>query len=174
MDRSSAAIPHQTGEAMTPKAQMMLSLLLVLLAGGTHGAETGTGSEPAPGTESAPKTAVVATRQVPPFAIKTDEGWDGIAIELVRRIGQEMQIKVEYREMSLAQMLQATIDGEVDAAAGAITITADREQVMDFTHPFYSSELGVASRQRPAVTWLSGIKRVFSGAFLQSDRKSVV
>ena len=149
---------------MKLKAQLKFSLLLALLVGGTHGAETGTGVEPNP----APKTAVVATRQVPPFAIKTDEGWDGIAIELVRRISQEMQVEVEYREMSLVEMLQATIDGEVDAAAGAITITADREQVMDFTHPFYSSELGVASRQRPAVTWLSGIKRVFSGAFLQS------
>jgi len=39
---------------------------------------------------------------------------------------------------------------------------------MDFTHPFYSSRLGVAVRQRPEVTWLSALKRIASGAFIHA------
>lgn len=110
----------------------------------------------------------IATRNVPPFAMKVDGGWDGIAIELLRRIAEETGLEFDLKEMSLPQMLDATVKGQVDAAAAALTITAERERVMDFTHPFYSSGLGVAVRQRSEVTWLSALKRIGSGPFIQS------
>jgi len=110
----------------------------------------------------------VATRQVPPFAMKENGDWDGIAIELLRRIAEETGLTFDLKEMTLQQMLDATAKGEVDAAAAALTITAARERVMDFTHPFYSSRLGIAVRQRPEVTWLSALKRIASGAFIHA------
>ena len=41
-------------------------------------------------------------------------------------------------------MLDAVERGEVDAAVAALTITSEREQRMDFTHPFLSTGLGIA------------------------------
>jgi ABC-type amino acid transport substrate-binding protein len=80
----------------------------------------------------------------------------------------DTEIELELKEMTLSGMLEATIAGEVDAAAAALTITAEREQMMDFTHPYYSAGLGVAVRERSDVTWLSAFKRVGSGAFIES------
>jgi polar amino acid transport system substrate-binding protein len=121
-------------------------------------------------TEPAPedRTVIVATRHAPPFAIKTDTGWDGITIELVRRIADERGFRYELREMALAEMLDAVAKGEVSAAAAALTITAEREQQLDFTHPFFTSGIGIAVPQRSKHTWFSALTRVASGAFIQS------
>jgi len=110
----------------------------------------------------------IATRHAPPFAMKTEDGWEGITIELVRRIAEERGFNYVLEDMGLAEMLDATASGEVDAAAAALTITASRERQVDFTHPFFTSGLGIAVPRRPELTWLSTIKRVASGAFLQA------
>ncbi len=120
--------------------------------------------------QSAPQDGpvVIATRHAPPFAIKTESGWDGITLDLVRRIAEELGFEYEIREMGLEEMLDAVAEGEVSAAAAALTITAERELTLDFTHPFFSSGLGVAVSQRNELTWFSALKRVASKAFLQS------
>ncbi|MET0028603.1 MAG: transporter substrate-binding domain-containing protein [Candidatus Thiodiazotropha sp.] len=114
------------------------------------------------------QTWVVATRMAPPFAIKTDDGWEGITIELLERIAEEQGRTLEFRETGLREMLQLTAKGQVDMAAAALTVTAEREKQVDFTHPFYTSGLGVVVPRKPALSWLDALKRVSSGAFLQS------
>jgi len=111
---------------------------------------------------------LIATRHAPPFAIKSADGWGGITIELVRRIAEERGFKFRLKEMGLEEMLDATAKGEVDAAAAALTVTAEREQRLDFTHPFFTSGLGIAVPRRTEVTWLSALTRIASGAFIQS------
>lgn len=71
---------------------------------------------------------VVATRHVPPFAIKGDDGeWTGIAIDLVREIAVDLSnepappIDLEFRELSLKDMLSAFERSDVDLAAAALT-----------------------------------------------------
>ena len=94
---------------------------------------------------------VVATRHVPPFAIKdTDGNWNGIAIDLLKEIVVELneesetEIEAEFREMTLKEMLLAVERGDVDLAAAALTVNFERESKMDFSHPFHTSGLGIA------------------------------
>lgn len=119
-------------------------------------------------TKEEDRTRVIATRHAPPFAIKTANGWEGITIELVHRIAKELDVPYSFREMDLEEMLDATASGDVDAAAAALTITTEREQMVDFSHPFFTSGLGIAVPLRTEVTWLSALKRVASMAFLQA------
>jgi polar amino acid transport system substrate-binding protein len=111
---------------------------------------------------------MIATRQAPPFAMKTPEGWQGITIELLQRMAEEEGFTYRLQDMGLEEMLQATEKGKVNAAAAALTVTAQRESLLDFTHPYYTSGLGIAVPQRTDLTWLSALKRIASGAFLQS------
>jgi ABC-type amino acid transport substrate-binding protein len=122
-----------------------------------------------------PRQLIVATREVPPFAMKTEEGdWDGISIELLREVKAELQsqaeheIKLQFRDLQLDEMLNAVADGEVDIAAAAITVNYEREKLMNFTHPFHSSGLGiaVASRQR-SPNWRGVMAAVFSKTFFK-------
>ena len=139
----------------------MLALMIAVLSlAAAPGAPSAAGPED--------NTLTIATHHSPPFAIKTSQGWEGITIDLVRRIAEEEGLSYQLKEMGIEEMLQATARGEVDAAAAALTVTAEREQRVDFTHPFFTSGLGIAVPHRPEVTWLSALKRIASGAFLQS------
>lgn len=124
-----------------------------------------------PAQESdAGKTLVIGTKQAPPFVMKSAEGgWEGISIDLWKEIAREMGLRYELREMSLDEMLSGVADGKLDAAVAAITITAERETSVDFTHPFYTSGLGiVAARKSETPRWLAVLGSFFSVEFLKT------
>jgi len=114
------------------------------------------------------KALRVATRQVPPFAIQDGGVWRGITVELLERISAAGAYGIELEDYDLDAMIDAVADGEVDAAAAALTITSEREQRVDFTHPFFSSGLGIAVASRPELSWFSALGRLASSAFLQA------
>jgi ABC-type amino acid transport substrate-binding protein len=114
------------------------------------------------------KHLTIATRDAPPFAIKTPEGWQGITIDLVERIAERLQLSYTFEEMGLQEMLDKTAAGRVDAAAAALTITAERERQLDFTHPFFTSGLGVAVPRHGGMSWFSAMQRIASEAFLHA------
>jgi polar amino acid transport system substrate-binding protein len=112
---------------------------------------------------------VVATRQVPPFAFKDEAGrWQGLSIELWRDIAGRLGWDYEFRETGLKEMLDAVAEGRVDAAVAALTITSEREQRMDFTHPFLSTGLGIAVSRQGGNDWVAVSQRLVSGPFLRA------
>lgn len=113
-------------------------------------------------------TLSIATRHVPPFAIKQEDGsWQGLSIELWRRIAQRLGLEYRIREMGLKEMLDAVQRHDVDAAVAALTITSEREERLDFTHPFLSTGLGIAVPHNAGGGWLAVTQRFFSLNFLK-------
>jgi ABC-type amino acid transport substrate-binding protein len=113
------------------------------------------------------KVLKVATRDVPPFAVKQPDGsWSGITVEIWDAVSAELGWQSEFVDMGLGAMLDAVAQGEVDAVAGALTITAQREVVMDFSHPFLSSGLAIAVPRDAGGGWLNVVRRLFSEQFL--------
>lgn len=120
--------------------RLLLGICICLLAG--------TSAADAQAVQNEVPKLVVGTRHTPPFAMKLADGtWDGISIELWREIAKDNDWDFEFREMEPGELLSATQSGAVDAAVAAVTVTPDRERVVDFSHPFYSSGLGVAVRK---------------------------
>ncbi|WP_246194913.1 transporter substrate-binding domain-containing protein [Allochromatium palmeri] len=118
-------------------------------------------------TDSRPRISlIIATRQAPPFAFKDHNGqWTGIAIALWNRIAEHNGFKFHYIELGLSEMLAAVADGRVDAAVAALTITPEREQLLDFSHPFHSSGLAMALPIRGSYLF-SLLARLISPQFL--------
>ena len=57
-------------------------------------------------------------------------------------------IDYEYRAYgTVTDQLDAVTSGEVDAALGAISITGEREAVVDFTQPMYDSGIGILAAE---------------------------
>jgi len=111
---------------------------------------------------------VIGTKHAPPFAIKRTNGtWDGISIELWRQIADELGLDYELIELNLEELLADLKNRSIDAAVAALTITAEREQVMDFTHPFHTSGLGIALSSRTRAGWLRVMERFVSFGFLK-------
>jgi len=108
---------------------------------------------------------VVATKVSPPFAIKEPDGrWTGISIELWERVAGELELPPPtYREMTLEQMFSALETGQVSAAVAAISVTPEREQRVDFTHPYHNTGLGVAvSATRSGGLWNTLVSRLLT------------
>ncbi|MFQ5658753.1 MAG: transporter substrate-binding domain-containing protein [Candidatus Methylomirabilales bacterium] len=117
---------------------------------------------------SASRKLIVGTKQAPPFAIKNPDGsWSGISIDLWRAIASELHYSYELRELDLQGLLDRVRDGSLDAAVAALTITAERERLFDFTHPFYTTGLGIAVAKRREGGWFSLVRGIFSVQFLQ-------
>lgn len=124
---------------------------------------------PARGAEPAPRKLVVGTKVTPPFVLKGADGeWSGISIELWRRIAAELDLRFELREHDLEGLLRGVGDGSLDLAVAAVTITPEREQRFDFTHPFHTTGLGIAVPAKPGGPGLSALRKVVSGAFFKA------
>lgn len=127
----------------------------------------GTSAAPAQSAQDDAPKLVVGTRHAPPFAMKLPDGtWDGISIELWREIAAENHWDFEFREMEPGDLLHAAQSGELDAAVAAVTVTRERERTLDFSHPFYSSGLGIAVRKAYRRDWGAGLLHLLAWQFL--------
>lgn len=115
------------------------------------------------------KELVIGTKEAPPFVMKRSDGTlYGISIDLWRRVAEQLHLRYHFSEQETVQaLLNGTEEGAFDAAIAALTATAARERVVDFTQPFYSTGLGVAV---PASEneWTSVLRTILSFGFFQA------
>jgi ABC-type amino acid transport substrate-binding protein len=113
----------------------------------------------------------VGTKSTPPFAIQRDDGtWTGLSVELWRAIARDLGVEFEFVERDLDGLLDGLAGGDLDVVAAALTATAERERTIDFSHPYYSSGLGiaVAARRGGGGPVRDLLRAVFSAAFLEA------
>lgn len=109
----------------------------------------------------------VGITEVPPFVMKTDDGrWEGISIDLWEAIAADMEQEFEWVPMSFNELLGAVENADIDIAVGALTMTAERETLFDFSHPFYQTGLSIAVPQVPEKSLLGSLKAFISWQFL--------
>ena len=105
------------------------------------------GGDPAPAKTAEAKTAEVvrvATRVLPPFVMDERGKLNGFSIELWERIAERIGVTTEYVvRPNVVELLGAVKDGKADLGIAAISITAQREAVFDFSHPMYDSGLAI-------------------------------
>lgn len=111
-------------------------------------------------------TLVVGTKEAPPLAMRdADGGWSGISIELWKAVAADAGVAYRFEERSLKGLLQGVGDGSLHAAIAALSITPEREEKLDFSHPYFDAGLAIAAAKRPAGV-LGFLAKLFTGAFL--------
>lgn len=106
---------------------------------------------------------IVGTKIAPPFSMKDTNGeWEGISIELWKRIAEELNLKYQWKELNLHDLLSEVEASSLDAAIAAITISAEREQKFDFSHAYYSTGLSIAIPIKSDNPWIAVINGIFS------------
>ena len=107
----------------------------------------------------------VGVRIAPPFVIQGENGFEGIAIELWEDIARENGWRYQYKAMELQPLFAAVSAGRIDVAVGALSVTAEREEILDFSQPFSQGGLGIATvHQSSSVTAM--LMGLLSGRFL--------
>ncbi len=108
----------------------------------------------------------VAVRNVVPFAFPTPRGWSGYSIEMWEEAADALKIPYAYQEKaSVAEQLEAVRSGKADAALGAISITAAREEEFDFSIAMYDSGLQILTKPSNGSAW-SMLGKLFSSTVL--------
>jgi polar amino acid transport system substrate-binding protein len=84
----------------------------------------------------------------PPNVVQAEgsAGYTGFDIELWEAIRGASKIESEYELFPLERLLEAIKAGEVDAAMAGITVTADREAIMDFSYPYMRSGVRILTK----------------------------
>ncbi|MEI8292432.1 MAG: transporter substrate-binding domain-containing protein [bacterium] len=87
----------------------------------------------------------VATRDIEPFSFEQDGLRKGFAIELWNNVASELKLEYGLSQVASAkEMVEALENKTADVAVGALSITAEREKLIDFSQPFYESGLQIA------------------------------
>lgn len=108
----------------------------------------------------------IAVRKVEPFVFLTPRGWSGYSIEMWEEAADALKIPYEYQEKaSVTEQLEAVRSGNADAALGAISITAAREEEFDFSIAMYDSGLQILTKPSNGTAW-SLLPKMFSSTVL--------
>jgi polar amino acid transport system substrate-binding protein len=110
----------------------------------------------------------IAVREIRPFAYRTERGWSGYSIEMWEAAARKLDLSYEYVEVpTVKDQIEAVTSGRTKAALGAISITAERARVVEFTQPMFDSGLQILVRSDGDDSGLLGILAgLFSTTFL--------
>ena len=129
-----------------------------------------TAQTPAAQSELTARELIVGTKETPPFAMKKADGaWEGISIDLWRRIAEEKSWRYRLVEVqTVPELIDGIAAGKFDVAVAALTVTAPRERVLDFTASFFSTGLGIAIAAGGPASWRPVVSALTSFGFAQA------
>jgi polar amino acid transport system substrate-binding protein len=91
-------------------------------------------------------TLRVATRVVPPIVEQHDQ-LTGFSIDLWNSISERLKIKTSYQVMpDVRGLLDAVRTGKADLGVSAVSITAEREAIFEFSQPIMNAGLQILVR----------------------------
>lgn len=97
--------------------------------------------------QQAGKIIIGTSADYPPFEAYTGElQIDGFDIALMDEIGRRLGIQVEYYDFAFDGLAAALQVGQIDAAIAAISVTPEREAVIDFSNIYFVGEDAVLAR----------------------------
>src|SRR5436190_19985971 len=99
--------------------------------------------------DAAGKVLRVAVKPLAPFVFKHETDLSGFSIDLWNALAQSLKVRTTWIEVTtVGEQLQALESSKADAAIAAITITRERENIVDFTQPYFDSGLQIMVHAR--------------------------
>lgn len=103
----------------------------------------------AAGTVSAETLRVVTDPSFVPFEMMDQETGEmiGFDMEIIREVADRAGFEIDLNTMDFNGIIPALQTGNVDIAIAGITITEEREEIVDFSDPYYDSGLRILVRE---------------------------
>ncbi len=94
-----------------------------------------------------PQKLKVATRVLEPFVVENKGELSGFSVELWRAIADRLKIETEFVFANdVPSLLKLVQDKQADLGIAAISVTAERDKVFDFSQPMMDSGLQILVR----------------------------
>jgi polar amino acid transport system substrate-binding protein len=105
-----------------------------------------------PRIQAASKMVVGTAADYPPFSYYTpDFKVDGFDVALIREIGQRLGVDVEIKDMAFEGLGGALQLNQIDVAIAALSVTPEREAVIDFTTVYYVGEDAILASEEAQI-----------------------
>ncbi len=99
-------------------------------------------------SQTPPNPFRVATEATfPPFEFQQGGQLTGFDIDLMRAIGEEADLNIDFRNLPFDGIIPALQARTVEAAISGMTITAERAQAIAFSRPYFRAGLAIAVRE---------------------------
>ena len=100
-------------------------------------------------TVSAETLRVVTDPSFVPFEMMDQETGEmiGFDMEIIREVAKRAGFEIDLNTMDFNGIIPALQTGNVDIAIAGITITEEREEIVDFSDPYYDSGLRILVRK---------------------------
>lgn len=142
----------------------MRRAMIWLLAWALVGASAmGWAAEPGQAPGKGKKELVVGTTLAEPFVMRSHDGiYRGLAMDLWDGIAKDLGYQYKVVEFGVDDLIKAVRAGVVDVATTSLTVTSYREQIIDFSHPYYHTGLSIAVPADEVGGWSEVLHHLFS------------
>ncbi|MFO7660585.1 MAG: transporter substrate-binding domain-containing protein [Candidatus Cloacimonadaceae bacterium] len=114
---------------------IVLAILLVLLAGVSCK------------KKGAAVLRIGTNAEYPPFEYKENDQFMGVDMDLARALAAKLGMEYSIIDMDFDALIPSLTSNKIDLALSAITITEDRMQQVDFSHPYYIANQVIIATQ---------------------------
>jgi len=114
------------------------------------------------------KAVRVGIKVSEPFIIQNEEedGYSGLSIFLWERVASDLNVNYEYVPFpDLGSLLNAVENHEVDISINPLTVTPERLAKMEFTQPFFITNLAIAVKKEQKSPFVRLLLNIFSWQF---------
>ena len=126
--------------------------------------ETSQAASAAPG-----RILKVGIVDIAPFAIaQADGSWSGLGVDLWTEVAARLQLRWEAKEVDQAEVDSLLRSHALDAAIGAVVITAEGERDHDYSQSYLMTGLGIVERSHASLSLLSALELFENTDFLKS------
>lgn len=102
-----------------------------------------------PAAEPAGRTLVVATLPTAPFVMPKTDPPTGFSIDLWNEVARRLQVTTRWKLAASEQELLGMVQRhEVDAGIAAIALTPQRDEIVDFSYPYFDGGLQIMVRSQ--------------------------
>lgn len=108
---------------------------------------------------------IVGVSESPPFVYSQDGRYTGLNVDLWEEIADSLLIDYEYKKYTIAGLISALRNGEIDLCISPLTITASRLEYLNFSVPVYVSDLAFAVVRSEDASYFGILARFFSWEF---------
>jgi polar amino acid transport system substrate-binding protein len=93
----------------------------------------------------------------PQSELLPDGTFEGFDIDVANEIGERLGVEVEFETPNFDEVVAGNWADRWDISVGSVTITTEREAVLDFTEPYYFTPAQMAATEESGITDLEGL-----------------
>jgi polar amino acid transport system substrate-binding protein len=93
----------------------------------------------------------------PQSVMKPDNTFEGFDIDVGTEVAKRLGVTVEWNPQDWAIITAGSWSGRFDASVGSMTITSERQKILDFTDPYYYTPAQMTASTASGITTLEGM-----------------